>query len=93
MTKPTPIEEWIAEKSLEWVAKDDGSLGHCPECYQEGAKNVAHYILEELGVMECLEFYAQGGNSNMDIWEHKELGYFTGKRAKALLTKLKGEPQ
>lgn len=34
---------------------------------------------------EALEFYANGGNSNRDIWFDDDLGYFTGKRARQTL--------
>ena len=34
---------------------------------------------------EALEFYANGGNPNRDIWFDEKLGYFTGKRARQTL--------
>ena len=34
---------------------------------------------------EVMEFYAQGGHSAMDMWQHPDLGYFTGKRARQAL--------
>lgn len=40
-------------------------------------------------VLPVLEFYSKGGNFQTDIWQHSELGYFTGKRARELLQKLK----
>ncbi|MFN7295182.1 MAG: hypothetical protein ACK5T9_02865, partial [Bacteroidota bacterium] len=36
-------------------------------------------------LMETLEFYAQGGYPEMDMWQHPDLGYFTGKRARQTL--------
>ena len=38
--------------------------------------------------VETLEFYSQGGHPAMDMWKHKDLGYFTGKRAQKALTAL-----
>ena len=32
-----------------------------------------------------LDFYSRGGNANMDVWKHEELGFFTGKRAREFL--------
>ncbi len=40
---------------------------------------------------EVLEFYADGGNPNRDIWLDEELGYFTGKHARECLFKLEKE--
>lgn len=38
--------------------------------------------------IDALEFYSQGGHPAMDMWEHKDLGYFTGKRARHELTRI-----
>jgi hypothetical protein len=39
--------------------------------------------LEE--AVEVIEFYSKGGNFQTDIWQHPNLGYFTGKRAREFL--------
>ena len=31
------IKAKIERDAYSWVKKEDGSLGHCPECYSEGA--------------------------------------------------------
>lgn len=36
---------------------------------------------------ELIEFYGAGGNFNSDVWQHENLGFFTGKRARAYLKK------
>lgn len=41
--------------------------------------------------IKALEFYANGGNHNLDIWHDEKLGYFTGKRARQVLKEIKGE--
>jgi hypothetical protein len=41
--------------------------------------------------LEVLEFYSNGGNPPQDVWEHKELGYFTGKRAREAIARIKGD--
>lgn len=50
----------------------------------------ANDIVEIVDYVERLEnalqFYAAGGNFSKDVWLHKELGYFTGKRARAVLS-------
>ena len=40
---------------------------------------------------ELIEFYGAGGNFNADVWQHENLGFFTGKRARAYLKKWKGK--
>jgi hypothetical protein len=42
-------------------------------------------------MQKALEFYAQGGHPAMDMWQHPELGYFTGKRACQVLAEVDGE--
>jgi hypothetical protein len=34
---------------------------------------------------EVVEFYSNGGHPAMDMWQHPDLGYFTGKRARQAL--------
>jgi len=43
------------------------------------------------GLVDALEFYANGGNFNRDIWIDEKLGYFTGKRARQALADFSGE--
>lgn len=38
---------------------------------------------------ECVDWYAQGGHPNMDMWKHETLGYFTGKRARETIAQRK----
>jgi hypothetical protein len=46
-------------------------------------------ILEALEVYrEALEFYSKGGNPSRDVWEDKELGFFTGKRSREALSRV-----
>ena len=71
-----------------------------PDYATEGAKQIGklaeivfksgYNALLDIVVMqaEALEFYANGGNLQSDIWQHKKLGYFTGKRAKGCVKAL-----
>jgi hypothetical protein len=34
----------MEEMAMEWVKKDDGSLGHCPDCFKSGF-HAAHDLL------------------------------------------------
>ena len=43
---------------------------------------------ENKKLRECVGFYANGGNSNRDIWFDEKLGYFIGKRAKETLKEI-----
>lgn len=106
MTKPTPIEEWIDEKWPEnefdpVVDFDDYILNSTS---RQAARETAHYILEELGVRECLEYLREelnafpdrsGGYYGCDCKE--ELNYILDdgnrKWIEETLTKLRGEPQ
>ena len=46
---------------------------------------VRQLIKEHQEMRDALEFYANGGNPNRDIWFDEKLGYFTGKRARQTL--------
>ena len=46
MTPREKLEKVIDEKAFEWVKKDDGSLGHCPECFKAGANLLKEDVLE-----------------------------------------------
>lgn len=53
---------------------------------QEATPSVVRQLIKEHQEMrEALEFYANGGNPNRDIWFDEKLGYFTGKRARQTL--------
>lgn len=55
----------------------------------ESDLKTAHEMIREF--RKELEFYGNGGNFNLDLWEHPELGHFTGKRARAVLQKWQGK--
>lgn len=53
---------------------------------QEATPSVVRQLIKEHQEMrDALEFYANGGNPNRDIWFDEKLGYFTGKRARQTL--------
>lgn len=55
--------------------------------FEEAANppTILQLIKEHQEMREALEFYANGGNPNRDIWFDEKLGYFTGKRARQTL--------
>lgn len=55
------------------------------DLYVDAQTKITRLESEVERLREVLEFYAQGGNFQTDIWKHEELGYFTGKRARAAL--------
>ncbi len=79
--------------------KDDRALSNYPSlpvhsylwAFSEGAKfgrndkQIQSLKDENKKFREALEFYANGGNPNRDIWFDEKLGYFTGKRARQTL--------
>lgn len=48
----TKFEKRTKQDAFSWGEQDDGSLGHCPECFLYGAQSV-YPILQEL--VEALE--------------------------------------
>ena len=55
--------------------------------YAELLEKIERLEAENRDMREVLEFYANGGNFNRDIWYDKELGFFTGRRAREVLAK------
>lgn len=50
------------------------------------SRNALPDLLDALSeAVSLLEFYSKGGHPAMDMVEHKELGFFTGKRANEFL--------
>lgn len=94
MSKPTPIDKWIEEKWPEnefdpVVDFDDYILNSTS---RQAARETARYILEELGVLECLEFYKEQGE--FKPYRVPSTNYVVddyGKLAIQTLKKLKGE--
>lgn len=88
MSKPSPIEKWI-EEQLPYPKEWPTSLARRAviealiDERRAVARETAHYILEELGVLECLEKLAMYKGINGDAWPAEV--------AEVLLTKLKGE--
>jgi hypothetical protein len=86
-----------AQKGYKW-AEVRLRERHSPIAYEYGVRagfnqgaNFQHSRLSPalICAVEALEFYAKGGNPSRDLWEDKELGFFTGKRAQEHLTRMR----
>lgn len=99
MTKPTPIEKWIEESCPNYkLTRNDLNFvddERAIAIYKIGAKNAAHHILEELGVLESLTAAVNYLESTgiQRVYEDHEPEFCMWRDLKQTLTKLKGEPQ